>query len=343
MAGKKLSDIQIVYGENPQQECYGITLADGPNDPLAIGNFELSQGENPSFCNITDLDRLLQTGTHIAAVYDLNKKTVPYIAIGAKHGNACGASVSDDRVTAVQKMLDGDLRAIFGGSLFLNFEVDENVAQELLHYHSDFGKRLLDMVIAPSFTPEAMELLTRKNGRLRLFTNPALARLGKDTLDTAIRTRYVRGGTISQANYTTLFNVDAPEVESNNLPVSESQKDDLLLAWAIAVTSNSNTITIVKDQQLLGNGVGQQDRVTAAELAVKRAVAAGHDCTDSVAYGDSFFPFPDAPEVLVEAGVKVIFASSGSIKDKVVSARMKEFGTAFLTHSDRTARGFAWH
>jgi phosphoribosylaminoimidazolecarboxamide formyltransferase / IMP cyclohydrolase len=340
---KKLADIDVVYGENPQQKCYGITVSPGTTDPLAIGKFKLVQGENPSFCNITDVDRLVQTATHIAAVYDVNKKSVPYIALGAKHGNTCGGSVSNDPITAVQRMLDGDLRAIFGGSLFVNFEVDEKVANELLRYHSDFGKRLLDLVIAPSFTTEALALLSRKNGKLRLFANPALASLSRDSLDTSTRTRYVRGGIISQDNYTTLFDINSPEITTNSLPVSENHKDDLLLAWAIAVTSNSNTITIVKDQMLLGNGVGQQDRVTAAELAVKRAEAAGHNCTDAVAYGDSFFPFPDAPEVLVGAGIRVIFASSGSINDTIVSEKMKELNTTFLTHSDRTARGFAWH
>lgn len=85
---------------------------------------------------------------------------------------------------------------------------------------------------------------------------------------------------------------------------------DMQLAWAIGSRSTSNTITIVKDGQLIGNGVGQQDRKEAAKLAVERATEAGHSLEGAVAYSDSFFPFPDGVEVLINAGVKTIFATS---------------------------------
>jgi len=240
-------------------------------------------------------------------------------------------------------MLDGDLRAIFGGSIMLNFEVNKDVAAELLTYNSEFGKRLLDMVVAPSFTREALEILQRKNGKLRLFSNLALAKLDKNSLDAEKRDRYIRGGHITQDNYTHILDFKSEIIRSNGLDISDAQKSDLMLAWAIAVTSNSNTITLVKDNTLIANGVGQQDRVSAAELAVKRARAANHDTKDSVAYGDSFFPFPDGPQVLADAGVKVIFASSGSIKDDVVAQTLTDQNIAFLTHPDTHARGFAFH
>ena len=345
---KKLSEITVIYGENPQQKCYGIDmLPEGANDPLAIGNFELTQGADPSFCNITDLDRMLQTITHVGAVYSLNIGETPLIALGAKHGNCCGAAVGDNWKQVVQNMLDGDLRAIFGGSLMLSFEVTGDVASELVTYNSAYGKRLLDMVVAPSFTDEAKEILQRKNGKLRLFSNPALANLDKNSLDSTKRDRYLRGGHITQDNYTSILDFDSKVITENSIPFSEAQKNSVMLAWAIAVTSNSNTITLAKDSMLIGNGVGQQDRVSAAELAVKRAVAANHEVVGSVAFGDSFFPFPDGPEVLAKAGVKAIFATNGSVKDEEVAKTLTDLGVAFYTVPDNagpdSGRGFYAH
>lgn len=343
---KKLSEIDIVYGENPQQACYGIDML-ASADELAIGNFELTQGANPSFCNITDLDRMLQTITHVGAVYSLNTGKTPLIALGAKHGNCCGASVGTDWKKVVQNMLDGDLRAIFGGSLMLNFEVTGDVANELVTYNSAYGKRLLDMVVAPSFTDEAKEILQRKNGKLRLFSNSALARLDKNSLDSEKRDRYIRGGRISQDNYTNILDLNSKVITKNPIDFTEDQKHSIMLAWAISVTSNSNTITLVKGDMLIGNGVGQQDRVSAAELAVKRAISANHDTSGSVAFGDSFFPFSDGPEVLAKAGVKAIFATNGSVKDAEVAQTLTDLDVAFWTVPDNagpdSGRGFAFH
>src|SRR5665213_2148941 len=115
-----------------------------------------------SFINITDIDRLLQTVTHIAAGFDVNVGNVPSIAVGVKHGNACGAAVGSNLVEAVQGMLTGDTRAIFGGVIMINGEIDEAVANALMHHAMDGDKpRLLDGVIGSSVTKEALELLSR--------------------------------------------------------------------------------------------------------------------------------------------------------------------------------------
>src|SRR5581483_12501266 len=97
-------------------------------------------------------------------------------------------------------------------------------------------------------------------------------------------------------NYAFVLDLSDPAVERHGT-LTADQVDDILLAWAVGSTSNSNTITLVRDGQLLGNGVGQQDRVGGCTLAVARAREAGHDTTGAVAYSDSFFPFPDAPQV----------------------------------------------
>jgi phosphoribosylaminoimidazolecarboxamide formyltransferase/IMP cyclohydrolase len=120
---------------------------------------------------------------------------------------------------------------------------------------------------------------------------------------------------------------------------------DLLIAWGIGSTSNSNTITIVNDEMLIGNGVGQQDRVGAAELAIKRAIDAGHKdkLQGAVAYSDSFFPFPDGVQVLIDHGIGAIFSTTGSVNDKKIQDLCRECGVVLCQLPDTSARGFFGH
>ena len=138
---------------------------------------------------------------------------------------------------------------------------------------------------------------------------------------------------------------------------------DIILAWGVGSTSNSNTITLVKESRLYGNGVGQQDRVGAAKLAIFRADDAAMfaknsdvgrpdsgrptselaDLENAVAYSDSFFPFPDAPEVLINRGVKTIFSTSGSVNDEKIIELCKNRGVNLILLPDSEARGFYQH
>ena len=117
----------------------------------------------------------------------------------------------------------------------------------------------------------------------------------------------------------------------------------MLLAWAIGSTSNSNTITLVKNEMLIGNGVGQQDRVGAAKLAIERAQRAGHEIQGASAYSDSFFPFPDGLQTLIDAGVKAVFTSEAGIKFPEIVTLAKKAGIAFYTVHDSKGRGFFGH
>jgi phosphoribosylaminoimidazolecarboxamide formyltransferase/IMP cyclohydrolase len=141
---------------------------------------------------------------------------------------------------------------------------------------------------------------------------------------------------------------------------------DIILSWAVGCTSNSNTITLVKDGRLYGNGVGQQDRVGAAKLAISRAEESFNTQKNSgaflqplagtfraqnfseylegaIAYSDSFFPFPDAPEVLIHAGIKTIFSTSGSVNDEKIIELCKNKGVNLILLPDSEARGFYQH
>lgn len=331
------------YGENPWQKNAGLYIERDNDDPLSLGKFKLIEGIELSYNNFTDVDRLLQTITHAAATFDKNNREVPIVVLGAKHGNLCGAGFDKTAKTAVEKMLDGDLRAIFGGSIVINTPINREIAETIMKYKMEKGKRILDIVMAPAVDDEAMELLKRKNGKLRVLVNPALGELGQDSLDKTLRSRYVRGGRLAQDNYTHVIDCHSDEVEKHGKEPTENQMNDMQFAWAIGCTSNSNTICIVKDGMLLSNGVGQQDRVTAAELALMRAKNAGHNIKGSSAYSDSFFPFPDGPEILAEAGVTAILTTRGSVNDKIVADTLAEAGVTFCTFPDKEARGFYAH
>lgn len=348
------------YGENPWQTPAAF-YADNrvAADPLGLDQFEHVQGMERSYVNMTDIDRLLQTVTHIAAGFERNFDSVPSIAVGAKHGNACGAGVGDTAVEAIDKMLTGDTRAIFGGVVMLNGPIDEPVAQALMHHAVDGDKpRLLDGVVGASVTKEALELLSRN--KLRVVVNPALATLGEDSLDRARRQRPVRGGMLEQPNYNFVLDLADDYMQTHGDP-SDSQKRDMVLAWAVGSTSNSNTITLVKNGQLIGNGVGQQDRVGAGQLALTRTtielpeleergdklilkIALDKNKLDgAAAYSDSFFPFPDGPGLLAKAGIKAILTSSGSVADETVIGSLTDSGVAVMMVPDKTGRGFYLH
>lgn len=322
------------YGENAYQAPAGLYRDLNPSgDPLILPNAELIEGE-PSYNNLCDFDRLLQTMSHIAATYALNENVGTAIAVGAKHGNPCGAAAGPNHVEVLQKMMAGDPLAIFGGLIMTNFAVDKVLAESL-------AGKMLNGIMAPAFTPDAIVMLHRKRDECRFIVNSALNNLGND-LDQTRRCRYVRGGFLTQPNYLFVPNFDGGEIVKHG-HASVTQETDMALAWAIGSTSNSNTITLVKNEQLIGNGVGQQDRVGAAQLALTRAQRSGHDVTGAAAYSDSFFPFPDGPETLIDAGVKAIFTSSGSVKDRATIDLCTKHGVALYMIPDKVGRGFFGH
>lgn len=332
------------YGENAWQVPAALYI--GNNDPLGLPQFQPVAGHQPSSNNTVDLDRALQTMTHIAAVFEHNRGYVPSIALGVKHGNACAAAVSGSAVApevTLRKMLGCDNLALFGGLVITNFGLFGYDAQTLLTHGQPEGEpRILDAVVAPSINEQAIETLTRKGDRCCMLTNEELYKLGKESLDTQTRFRYVRGGFLTQPNYTYVFDLKHPELKVYG-ELTREQEDDLLLAWAICATSNSNTITIVKDGKLLGNGVGQQARVRCCKLADMIAQECGHDLEGAVACSDSFFPFPDGPQVLIDAGIKAILTTSGSIRDKDTIALCERSGVALLMIPDKIGRGFYNH
>lgn len=329
------------YGENAWQTPAAL-YSTGARDQLALDRFKLVAGTAPSYNNLVDLDRLLQTVTHLAATFDLNTGKVPLIAVAVKHGNPCGAAIGTDPLVVLQKTVTGDPEAIFGGLVMTNFPLGEAEAETLLAYGVSNGRRLLDGIIAPSFTDEAIARLKRKKDKCRLLANEALAALSKDSLDMADRFRYVRGGCLRQPNYTFIFDFKLEALQQFG-EITDQQKSDLLLAKAVCDTSNSNTITIVKDDMLIGNGTGQMHRGWAAKIAIDKVVYSHHTTFGAVAASDSFFPFPDGPEMLCQSGVAVILATTGSIKDEEIKKLITEAGVTLVWLPDTVGRGFFGH
>ena len=328
------------YGENAYQSPAAL-YTNGQDDPLGLDKFKLIAGAPLSYNNYCDLDRLLQTMTHIAATFDINRGYVPLIAIGVKHGNACGAGISNDPGRAIEKMVTGDRQALFGGLVMVNFSINTEEA-ELLLTHEANGRRLLDGIIAPEFSSDAVEMLKRKGDKCRFVVNPELTKLNRDSLDSAPIFRYVRGGYLVQPNYTYIFNLGDPAVKKYG-KITEAEENNMLLAKAICDTSNSNTITLVSNVQLLANGVGQQSRVNGAELAISLANNNGHVLKNSIAASDSFFPFTDGPRMLATAGVKAIIGTSGSVKDEEVIAFCQSDDIVLYLIPDTKGRGFFNH
>lgn len=327
------------YGENAWQTPAAMFTL-GTDDPLTLDKFEVLIGK-PGFTNWTDVDGLLQTTTHIAAAMRLDGRD-PYIAVGAKHSNPCGAAIGVTPKEALRGMLVGDPRAIFGGAIMTTFEINLELARLIVNRPGGNGKSNMDIVVAPAITEEAQALLIRPGGRCKMLVNPALQYLDENSLDKAPRHRHLRGVFLEQPNYTFVLQMGDEEMVKVGR-MTRRQECDALLGWAVNATSRSNTITAVKNRKLIGNGAGQQDRVGACELAMKRAVDAGHSTQGCVICSDSFIPFEDAVEVLIKAGAKALFATSGSQNDAVIETLCRDNSLTFYRLPDSKARGFYGH
>ncbi len=313
------------YGENPYQFPSGLYTLHS-DDPLALNQFTQAEGGDPGYVNDTDLDRLLQTLTHIAATFKENGRKFRYYAVGVKHGNACGASFGNDKLTVLRNMIRGNPRAIWGGMIITNFTINAAEARILRMYMVNKKKRILDGVFAPKITSEAIAILKRPKGACKMLVNPALS---TPELDTARWFRRVRGGFLLQPNFTYIFRFDNKSVERFG-KLSRAQKDNLLLAAAICQTSNSNTTTLVMRRMLIGNGMTRPDRCDATTLSVTNAREQGHDPEGAVAVTDSFFPFDDGPRVLIKAGISAILTVFGSLGDAIVKKTITEAGITLI-------------
>lgn len=332
---------QLKYGENPHQQA-SIEFDTGSADPLALARFSLPDGRpiteqisDMSWIMLKDLSRGLDAITRIAAAYDINLGRVPKIAVLVNHGSACGAAAGDsDQV--INQAIQGNFRASLGSFLITNFALTEPVAYKVRQWMVDV--RPFAAVAAPAVDELGAQYFQRKKRVCHVLANSALARLGRDTIAMEPMTHTIRGARMTQS--ANLYLPTFPQEWDDKL------KFDMCLAWGVAATGASNCITLAKDGVLIGNAVGQGDRMAACELAVQQAITAKHEhmLKGASAVSESFFAFADGLDYLARRKVRAIFATHGSMHDAEIRAHAATFdGLVFHTVPDREARMFAGH
>lgn len=318
-------ELALRYGENPHQPAW-IYQQPG-DDPLAWHHWELLQGKPMSFNNWRDWDAALQALGHLVR---------PGYEAGVvmKHRNPVGCLVAEQGIesaTLLQWAWEGDEVAAFGGVIGLTVPIDFTAAVFLT-------SKFAEVVMAPAVSEEARQELLRKPN-VRVLVNPALANLC-DYPGPEHEYVQIRGGALVQE--TNRHRLQSGDLKHVAGPVADDALiPDLLTAWAICQSAVSNTVCIVWSGRLLGIGAGDPARVQSANTAA----AAARRHTDrqklifSVAASDSFFPFPDGAEVLINAGVKAILHPGGSIKDKDTEALCQERGVSlYYTSADPKGR-----
>jgi phosphoribosylaminoimidazolecarboxamide formyltransferase/IMP cyclohydrolase len=305
----QLSKIQDMrYGENPHQRAafYGTRGETGPS----IARAKQFQGKELSFNNILDADAALST------VLEFSETA----AVAIKHTNPCGVALSKTSLAdAFRKAKACDPVSIFGGVIAFNRPVDEETAKELKEI-------FLEIVIAPSFSPEAKTVLSSAK---RLLNIRLLELDMSQPQSGGYDLRRVRGGVLIQDWDTGSVDVRACKVVTERKPTEEEYRA-LDFAWRVCRHVKSNTIVFGSPDQVLGVGAGQMSRVDSAKIAVLRAATHGLDLKGSVVASDAFYPFRDGVDEAAKAGAKAVIQPGGSIKDEEVIAAANEHGMAMI-------------
>jgi phosphoribosylaminoimidazolecarboxamide formyltransferase/IMP cyclohydrolase len=277
------------YGENPHQQA-ALYRSGRPG----LAHAEQLHGKQMSYNNYVDTD---------AAWRAAHDHADPCVAI-IKHANPCGIAVGTDIASAHRKAHACDPVSAFGGVIAANREVDLTMAEQVAEVFTE-------VVVAPSFTADALQVLTAKK-------NIRLLRLGASDRP-ATELRPVSGGLLLQS----ADRIDAPGDDpttwtlATGEPLDAAGLDDLVFAWRSVRAVKSNAILLAHDKATVGVGMGQVNRVDSARLAVTRA---GDRAAGSVAASDAFFPFADGLQVLLDAGVRAVVQPGGSVRDEEVVA-----------------------
>ncbi|WLR48035.1 bifunctional phosphoribosylaminoimidazolecarboxamide formyltransferase/IMP cyclohydrolase [Halobacillus litoralis] len=275
------------YGENPHQSAAFYKKANFEGTSLAEA--EQLNGKELSYNNIQDANAALEV------VLEFNQPA----AVAVKHMNPCGVGVGENLHDAYVKAYEGDPVSIFGGIVALNREVDADTAAKLKEI-------FLEIIIAPSFSQEALDILTTKKNLRLLKVDMKKADRPAHKLVT------VNGGLLVQdADEGSLEDVEL-EVATEREP-SEQELEDLKLGWKVVKHVKSNAIVVAKGDRTLGVGAGQMNRVGAAKIAFEQA---GEKAEGSIMASDAFFPMPDTVEAAAEAGVTAIIQPGGSKRDQ---------------------------
>ncbi len=273
------------YGENPHQKGF------------FFGDFEAMftklHGKALSYNNLLDVD---------AAVNLMNefRKDDPTFAI-LKHNNACGMATRSTIHQAYVDALAGDPVSAFGGILISNVEIDKPTAEEI-------HKLFCEVVIAPSYAEDALEVLKGKKNRIMLIQNEV------DLPETIVRT-CLNGVLVQDKDHKTDTIADLKYVTGKE--PSAREMEDLIFASKLCKHTKSNTIVMAKNKQLCASGTGQTSRVDALNQAIHKAKSFNFDLNGAVMASDAFFPFPDCVEIAHKSGITSVIQPGGSIKDQL--------------------------
>jgi phosphoribosylaminoimidazolecarboxamide formyltransferase / IMP cyclohydrolase len=299
MTFEKKQDLR--YGENPHQSAAFYKKPLGSSFSIAAA--KQLHGKELSYNNINDANAALQI---------VREFTEP-AAVAVKHMNPCGVGIGTNIYEAFTRAYEADPTSIFGGIVALNREVDRDTA---LKMHEIF----LEIVIAPSFSAEALEILTQKKN-LRLLTVDFAAEKKKESFVVS-----VQGGLLVQDE-------DVYTLDDANITIptkrepTEKEWEDLKLAWKVVKHVKSNAIVLAKDGMTIGVGAGQMNRVGAAKIAIEQA---GEKAQGSALASDAFFPMNDTVEAAAKAGVTAIIQPGGSIRDEDSIKKADEYGIAMV-------------
>lgn len=300
--GMQLTKVQdLRYGENPHQTAavfrFGSDFEQLGSSPNPLVGAEQIQGKELSYNNFLDADAAWN------AVREFDEPAVVIL----KHQNPCGSAVADDVTTAYDRAFACDPKSAFGGIIAVNREVPLS----LVEHFADVNKQFVEVLIAPSYTPEALERLSRRQNLRVLATGGAEGHA-------KLELRSVDGGMLVQCVDTVDEDPSEFTCPTSRKPTDQEMRD-LLFAWNVVKTVKSNAILVAKDQAGIGMGPGQPNRVDSALLACERAEDAcermGVEPTGFVAASDAFFPFRDNVDVLAEHGVTAIIQPGGSVRD----------------------------
>ncbi|MGM9924861.1 MAG: bifunctional phosphoribosylaminoimidazolecarboxamide formyltransferase/IMP cyclohydrolase [Bacillus sp. (in: firmicutes)] len=289
------------YGENPHQQAAFYKKPLGST--FSIANAVQLHGKELSYNNINDANAALQ----------IVKEFEGPAAVAVKHNNPCGVGTGGTIFEAFSKAYEADSTSIFGGIIALNGEVDVETAKKL---HEIF----LEIIIAPSFSQEALDVLTSKKN-LRLLTIPFNDNNKAEKVLTS-----VEGGLLVQSADTYTLDDAKITIPTKRQP-TEEEWAAMKLGWKVVKHVKSNAIVVTDSQMTLGVGAGQMNRVGSAKIALEQA---GEKARGAALASDAFFPMGDTVEAAAKAGITAIIQTGGSIRDEDSIKAADEAGIAMV-------------
>lgn len=278
----KNGEMHLRYGENPHQQARFFGAFDNMFDKL--------HGKEISYNNLLDID---------AAVSLAGDFSEPTFAI-LKHNNACGIACRNTIEEAWDAALACDPVSAFGGVLIANGVIDKATAEKI-------NKIFLEVIIAPEYSAEALEILKTKKNRIILKA--------KDLTLPSMRYRSALNGVLAQEADTSVESAADFKIVSKKRP-SAAELRDLEFALKVVKHSKSNAIVLAKNGQLCASGIGQTSRVDSLKQAIDKARAFGFDLNGAVMASDAFFPFADCVEIAHDAGITAVVHPGGSVRDQ---------------------------